>query len=61
MMKWLYGLTNKKDDIKQITKKYCQQEFFCQQEYTQQKKKNGKLEDHHIISHFGFFVSIFAS
>jgi hypothetical protein len=46
----LYGLTNKKDAIKQIAKKYCRQESFRQQEYDQQEEagatQNGKLEDH---------------
>jgi len=54
VIKRLYGLTNKKDAIKQIAKKYCRQESFRQQEYEQQEEadaaQNGKLEDHHIIS-----------
>jgi len=32
MVKQLYGLTNKKDAIKQIAKKYSQHESFCQRE-----------------------------
>jgi len=54
VVKRLYGLTNKKDTIKQIAKKYSRHESFRQREDERREEmdaaKNGKLEDHHVIS-----------
>jgi hypothetical protein len=55
-VKRLYGLTNKKNPIQQISKKYCRQQAF-RHILEEQEEKEAKqdisvdrLGDHHIIS-----------
>ena len=52
-MKQLYSLTNKKNAIQQIGKKYTRQQAFRSTERQEEKEadKAGHLSDHHIISH----------
>ena len=52
-MKWLYGLTNKKNAIQQIAKKYTWQQALQSAEQQEEKAADqaGCLSDHHIISH----------
>lgn len=54
MVKRLYGLTNKKDAIKQIAKKYSRHDSFRQHEDECREEvdaaKNGNLEAHHVIT-----------
>ena len=52
-MKQLYSLTNKKNAIQQIGKKYTQQQAFHSTKRQEEKEadKAGHLIDHHIISH----------
>jgi len=54
-VKRLYGLTNKKNAIQQISKKYCRQQAFRHIEEQEEKEANqdilgGRLGDHHVIS-----------
>jgi hypothetical protein len=51
-VKRLYGLTNKKDAIQQIGKKYTRQQAFCSAERQEEKEadKAGRLSDHYVIS-----------
>lgn len=53
LVKRLYGLTNKKDAIKQISKKYSRQQSFRNAERQEEKEaetSGGHLEHHHVIS-----------
>jgi hypothetical protein len=54
LVKRLYGLTNKKNAVQQISKKYSRQQSFQRHpEEQEQKEANegvGRLSDHHIIS-----------
>lgn len=55
-MKRLYGLTNKKNAIQQISKKYSRQQALRHVEEQEEKETNqdvsvDRLGDHHIISH----------
>lgn len=51
-MKQLYSLTNKKNAIQQISKKYTRQQAFRSAERREEKEadKAGNLSDHHVIS-----------
>ena len=51
-MKQLYGLTNKKNAIQQIAKKYTRQQAFHSAEQQEENVADqaGRLSDHHIIS-----------
>jgi len=53
LVKQLYGLTNKKNAIQQIGKKYTRQQAFRNAEQQEEKEADqvGHLSDHHIISH----------
>ena len=53
LVKQLYSLTNKKNAIQQIGKKYTWQQAFrsAEQQEEQEADKAGNLSDHHIISH----------
>ncbi|KAF9474973.1 hypothetical protein BDN70DRAFT_814828 [Pholiota conissans] len=53
LVKRLYGLTNKRDAIKQIGKKYTRQQVFRQAEKKEEDEANQpeRLSEHHIISH----------
>ena len=53
LVKQLYGLTNKKNAIQQIGKKYTRQQAFRSAERQEEKEadKAGRLKDHYIISH----------
>ncbi|KAF8951473.1 hypothetical protein BDZ97DRAFT_1684491 [Flammula alnicola] len=53
LVKRLYGLTNKKDAIKQISKKYTRQRVFRQAEKQEEKEADQpeRLSEHHVISH----------
>ena len=52
-MKQLYSLTNKKNAIQQISKKYTRQQAFRSEEQQEEKEadKAGRLSDHYVISH----------
>jgi hypothetical protein len=55
-VKRLYGLTNKKNAIQQISKKYSRQQALRHVEEQEEKETNqdvsvDRLGDHHIISH----------
>jgi N-acetyl-anhydromuramyl-L-alanine amidase AmpD len=52
LVKQLYGLTNKKNAIQQIGKKYTRQQAFRNAERQEEKEadKAGRLSDHYIIS-----------
>ncbi len=52
LIKRLYGLTNKKDAMIQIGKKYARKEMFREGEgqEEQEASTNARLEDHHYIS-----------
>ena len=54
LVKRLYGLTNKKNAVQQISKKYSRQQSFQRRPEEQEEKEAnegvGRLSDHHIIS-----------
>jgi hypothetical protein len=54
-VKRLYGLTNKRNAVQQISKKYSRQQSFQRRPEEQEEKEAnegvGRLSDHHIISH----------
>ncbi|KAF8162145.1 hypothetical protein BJ912DRAFT_1049701 [Pholiota molesta] len=51
LVKRLYGLTNKKNAIQQIGKKYSRkQALHLLEQYEMSEASKGRLEDHHIIS-----------
>lgn len=52
-MKRLYGLTNKKNAIQQIGKKYSRQQAFRDAEQREIKEADHpeRLRDHHVVSH----------
>jgi hypothetical protein len=53
LVKQLYSLTNKKNAIQQIGKKYTRQQAFLSAERQEEKEADrvSYLSDHHVISH----------